>query len=112
MTETQTEALVVRGTSGDWFYTGDLRAAKRIILSDRHPMMGIDDNFKTGVQTYKVELRERNADGAVAEFGGSAESFEEAWRYALGAYFGAEDWCAADESRLRKEVAAHASPFM
>lgn len=88
--------LLAENENGEWFYTGDLSAAKTLAALDREPVVKVHpDNHWT------VDL----CDGIdeVAEFG-AGRTEEEAWRYALGAYFGPAD-SEYDEYHLMRALA-------
>lgn len=80
--------LLIEDEDGDLFYTGDLDAAKALVRKDREPNVKVN-----GPEQYHVDLLdiyEGAPDDSVAEWGGGRTE-EEAWRYALGAYFGPTD---------------------
>lgn len=77
--------LLVEDDNGDTFYTGDLDAAKRLVAEERDVNKRVHaDNHWT------VDLVEKGTVDDVAEFG-AGRTEEQAWRYALGAYFGPID---------------------
>lgn len=88
--------LIVEADNGDSFYTGDLDAAKALVRKDREPVVKVHpDNH------WSVDLLD-GPDDSVAEFG-AGRTEEQAWRYALGAYFGPAD-SGYDEHRLLRAL--------
>ncbi len=71
--------------TGDTFFTGSLEEALVLVEQDRHVVLIPRNGFFT------VELRDKEPVDAAAEWG-SAATPEQALRFALGAYFGPDDY--------------------
>lgn len=96
MTQNELLALLEERRNGTYFL-GDLELGKRAAHKDRHVVERLDGT------TAVVEFCDdpEKPTETVAEFGGSvAGDFEQAWRYALGAFFGPMDE-EYDEEALR-----------
>lgn len=106
-TNETTAPLLVLHECGDWYFTGDLRSGKRLALRDRTSETRMEETESGPV--YRVEL---SADGRGAdEWGASTEDMAEAWRFALGAYFGPldEEYDGSELAAMLRVVSAH--PF-
>lgn len=90
--------LLVEDDNGDWFYTGDLTPAKRLVKHEREPVVKVHTDNR-----WTVDLIEKGSVDDVAEYG-RGRTKNEAWRYALGAYFGPAD-DEYDEHRLLRALA-------
>lgn len=95
----------------DWVYVGDLAAGQRVAMRERSFWEQVDDTEDgTYVTVYLCDQEgdnegcspasEEDAKYYEREFG-RATTFEDAWRYALGAMFGPDD-DGYDDPHLRR----------
>ena len=82
--------LLVTDDSGDTFYTGDLDAAKRLVAEERDVNQRVHANNHWTVDLIEKGAAYDEGEADVAEYG-KGRTEEQAWRYALGAYFGPVD---------------------
>jgi hypothetical protein len=95
--------LLVKDDGGDWFYTGPLAPAERLVRVDREIL--VSHRMTDVGAIVHVDLVEGGyfTEDKVAEFG-AGRTKEEAKRYAFGAYFGPADE-GYDEARLALALA-------
>lgn len=108
-----THTLIVERELGR-FFIGDLVAGKRLANQNRHITLNVREAPPEGTPVYVVEFFDDEARTMLAEFGASVTDYEEAWRYALGSFFGAEDWDTEqdDTANLHRDLESVAGAFM
>lgn len=89
-----TTLFVEHGDTGDLFYTGPLEPAKEHANRDRYIVVWYDEKHKVWSVNFCDSAPKNGSDDAIwaetAEYG-VGKTLEDAWRYALGAYWGPID---------------------
>jgi len=88
------------------FYTGPLEAAKKIAVAER-----IVKEYVNRKGNFVVSLNDECSDGSLSEAEwGAADTNEQAWRFALGAFFGPYDY---DEDSIEIDIPVEkADPYV
>lgn len=101
--EHKASTLLFTNEHGDPVFMGDLEAGKVLVRTERHPIMTLTDDGCVLISLCEDE------DMIDESEWGKGKTEEEAWRFALGSYFGPDDG-EFDEEYLRAALAAGRYP--